>query len=265
MTCLLSVYLLSHFRGRYMIDYRDLSIEQKPCLKQLFALMLRNSCANVISSPGYKRYLPKGDYIISHNFDINVVSEILNQTGDNPSVPPQDNIKVLTIGAIRDLSSNMEVVNALANKEGITLRFVGKGDAATQISEYCDNNNIKNVFFHGFYKKEEEPVFIKDADMLNIFYPYIKTHNTALSNRFYNSLIFKKPMIVNKDTTQGDYAEKYQVGLVVRNCDNLAEAILDYFKSFDYKYYANCCDRLLLSFLDDYKLFKEKVKEFVCM
>lgn len=262
MTCLLSIFLLTHFCGRYMIDYRDLSIEQKPVLKQLFSLMLRNSRVNVISSPGYKKYLPKGEYIISHNFDINVVREILKQGENNHIIPASHGIKVLTIGAIRDLSSNMEVVKALANKDGISLKFVGKGDAATQIKEYCNSNDVNNVFFHGFYKKEEEPVFIQDADMMNIFYPYVKTHNTALSNRFYNSLIYKKPMIVNKDTTQGDYAEKYQVGLVVRNCVNLADAIFDYFKSFNSKYYSTCCDKLLSSFLDDYKLFEGRIKDF---
>ena len=29
-----------------------------------------NSVANVISSPGFKRCLPKRDYLLSHNFDI---------------------------------------------------------------------------------------------------------------------------------------------------------------------------------------------------
>ena len=78
MTCLLSTFLLRKYRGRYMIDYRDLSIEQKPGLKQLFALMLKNSCANVISSPGFKDYLPKADYILSHNFDVTTVETALS-------------------------------------------------------------------------------------------------------------------------------------------------------------------------------------------
>ena len=38
MACLLSFFLLFKYRGRYMIDYRDLSIEQKPGF-----LLLRSS------------------------------------------------------------------------------------------------------------------------------------------------------------------------------------------------------------------------------
>lgn len=263
MTCLLSFYLLVHFRGRYMIDYRDLSIEQKPGLKQLFAIMLKNSCANVISSPGYKQYLPKANYVLSHNFDIDIVQDVLNREIKKINHKQKNIIDVLTIGAIRDYGSNLEVVKALANNNNIRLRFVGKGDGAEQIKDYCKKNDINNVFFHGFYKKEEEPQFIEETDILNIYYPYIKTHNSALSNRFYNSLIYKKPMIVNKGTTQGNYTEEYNVGIVVENCDNLACTIDSYFKSFDYYNYCNCCDKLLSSFLDDYKVFKETVIKFV--
>ena len=67
MTCLLAPMLLGSFRHRYIIDYRDLSIEQRPGFRQLFALMLRFSCANVVSSPGFLPHLPKAEYLMSHN------------------------------------------------------------------------------------------------------------------------------------------------------------------------------------------------------
>ena len=190
MTCLLSIYLLLHFRGRYMIDYRDLSIEQKPGFKQLFSLMLKHSRANVISSPGFKRCLPKREYYLSHNFDIQVVREALSREIKG-SFNEENGLVILTIGAIRDLSSNMEVVKALGNEDGVKMSFVGKGDAAIIIEEYCKNNEIKNVSFRGFYQKQEEAGIVQDATFLNIFYPRIITHDTALSNRFYISLIYK--------------------------------------------------------------------------
>lgn len=261
MTCLLAPYLLRKFRGRYMIDYRDLSIDQRFGFKQLFSIMLRFSCANVISSSGFLKCLPKRSYFLSHNFDVNAVKEAIN-TPLQGSFYCEGEIRILTIGAIRDYSSNIEVVKALANKKNINMQFVGKGDGAIQIERYCKENDVKNISFVGFYRKQEEKSYVKDCSFMNIFYPRVITHDTALSNRFYNSLIYKKPMIVTKNTTQGDYVEKYQVGIAMENCNNI-EYELRCFLNLDYLSYVKRCNCLLESFLKDQEDFERAVKRFV--
>lgn len=263
MTCLLSTYLLLHFRNRYMIDYRDLSIEQKPGFKQLFALMQKFSCANVISSPGFKRCLPKRDYYLSHNFDERAVREALENKSSETSFNIENGIDILTIGAIRDFSSNIEVTKAIANQDGFTLRFVGRGQGTVEkLQAYCDEVKASNVSFIGGYNKPEEAGYVKTSTFMNIFYPRIITHDTALSNRFYNSLIYRKPMIVTKDTIQGDYAEMYNVGVAVTDCSNLTNDIKAFLQQ-DYKEYCKRCDGLLMEFLNDQYEFVEAVKKFV--
>ena len=257
--CLLNTFLIG-WKGKYIIDYRDLSIEQKPVFKQVFSFLLKRSYINVISSPGFKKCLPQGEYYISHNFDVEAVEAALDNNKGGFYV--QNGIDVLTIGGIRDYSSNIEIVNSLANCEGVTCRFVGKGLAEHQIKEYCENNHISNVLFWGFYRKEEEAGYIKTATFLNIFYPRVVTHDTAMSNRFYNSLIFKRPMIVTKDTTQGEYVEKYGLGVAIKDGANLKNKLEDYLRT-NYLEYCNRCDALLKSFLNDQTLFESKVKEFI--
>lgn len=261
-TCLLSLFLLFHPQIKFMIDYRDLSIEQKGGLKQIFSLMLKKSRGNVISSPGFKRCLPKGiNYLLSHNFDETIVRKAIQESGKNAFTQNNGKIDVLTIGGIRDLTANLEVVNALGNKENFQLRFVGKGNAAPMIEEYCKQNNIQNISFVGFYKKNEEAGYIENATFLNIFYPRIITHDTALSNRFYNSLIYKKPMIVTKNTIQGDYAENYKVGVAVENCKNLSSELNNFINN-DFESYSERCNRLLATFLKDQELFVNAVRDF---
>lgn len=263
MACLLSTFLLRYFRGRYMIDYRDLSIEQKFGFKQLFAIMLKYSSANVISSPGFKRCLPKRNYYLSHNFDERAVNEVLENNSIENCFNMEKGIDVLTIGAIRDYSSNIEVTKALANKEGFTLRFVGRGQGTVErLQAYCDEVNADNVKFIGGYDKPEEPGYVKSSTFMNIFYPRVITHDTALSNRFYNSLIYRKPMIVTKNTIQGDYAEKYNVGIAINDCSNLTDDLNVFIKQ-DYKAYCKRCDDLLKEYLRDQKEFVEAVKKFV--
>lgn len=263
MACLLSTFLLRYFRGRYMIDYRDLSIEQKFGFKQLFAVMLKYSCVNVISSPGFKRCLPKRNYYLSHNFDERAACEALKNNSKENGFNKEKGIDVLTIGAIRDYSSNIEVTKALTNKEGFTLRFVGRGQGTVErLQAYCDEVNADNVKFIGGYDKPEEPGYVKSSTFMNIFYPRVITHDTALSNRFYNSLIYRKPMIVTKNTIQGDYAEKYNVGIAIKDCSNLTDD-LNAFIEQDYKAYCKRCDDLLTEFLRDQKEFVETVKKFI--
>ncbi len=262
MTCMLSTYLLRHFRGRYMIDYRDLSIEQKIGFRQLFAIMLKHSCLNVISSPGFKRCLPKRDYQISHNFNVEAVEKALTKSCEKEFHFAGEVVDVLTIGGIRDYSSNIEVVKNLANKDGFRLRFVGKGGAATQIEKYCKENGIINIHFHGFYQKQEEPEFIRESTFMNIFYPRKISHDTAMSNRFYNSLIYRRPMIVTKDTTQGDFAEKYKLGVSVTDCSNL-DLQLKGFLGTNFEEYVQRCNKLLKVFLEDEKKFRKSVEKFI--
>ena len=262
MTCLLSAYLLLHFRNRYMIDYRDLSIEQKPGFKQLFALMLNYSCANVVSSPGFKRCLPKRDYYLSHNFDEGAVREALDNKSSETSFNTENGIDILTIGAIRDFSSNIEVTKAIANQDGFTLRFVGRGQGTVEkLQAYCDEVKASNVSFVGGYNKPEEAGYVKTSTFMNIFYPRIITHDTALSNRFYNSLIYRKPMLVTKDTIQGDYAEKYNVGVAIMDCSNLVNDLKAFLQQ-DYQEYCKRCNGLLMQFLDDQNQFVKAVKAF---
>lgn len=255
----ISRFLKKEFKNKYIFDYRDLSIEQSAFFKIPFRTALDNSAANVISSPGFKKYLPSGyNYILSHNFIIENVRKALQNCQPSETSLPSI-IDVLTIGGIRDLESNSEVIHSLANANDVLIRFVGRGFAAEPLQQLCKDNNYHNVSFTGYYQKEDEPTYVKSATFLNIFYPRLKSHDTALSNRFYNSLIYRKPMIVTADTTQGDYASKFGVGVAVENCNNLREQLISYLKSDNYKNFSKNANYLLAEFVKDYELFEETV------
>ena len=225
--------------------------------------VLRNSYANVISSIGFKKCLPEGfDYLLSHNFNIDAVRGVLESSEPASDVTINE-INVLTIGGIRDYSSNIEVVKALANKEYIRIQFVGKGTAAKMIEDFAVENHIDNIEFEGYYPKEKEAGYIRKASFLNIFYPRKLSHDTALSNRFYNAMIHRRPMIVTSNTTQGDYVEQYQLGLSLVDCENLDVKMKSYLATLNMEDFSKRCDSLLESFLEDYNNWETKVKKFV--
>lgn len=196
----------------------------------------------------------------SHNFDINVVRKALSN--EIVSSANSEVIDVLTIGGIRDYESNSQVIDALANKEGFTVRFVGKGPSADALKQYAEEKNAKNVSFEGYYPKEAEKEYINGCTFLNIFYPRKPSHDTAISNRFYNSLIYHKPMITTVNTVQGDYAAKYGVGVALENCENLEQRLKEYLLSDAYNHFSENAHNLLNQFVQDYKKWETVLCEF---
>ncbi|MCM1483856.1 MAG: capsular biosynthesis protein [Muribaculaceae bacterium] len=258
----LAGFLKKHFSGRYIFDYRDLSIEQIGLLKRPFRTVLDHSYANVISSPGFKKCLPQGyDYVLSHNFVIGNVRRALDEK--NPEPWPAEGIDVLTIGSIRDYEANREVIDALRDRSDITMRFIGRGVSSEQLKEYATAEKITNIEFKGFYNKEDERGYIDDCTYLNIYYPRIISHSTALSNRFYNSLICKRPMIVTSDSTQGSYVERYNLGLSLNDCSGLDVKLKEWVNANDYRDFCRRCDNLLTEFVNDYNKFNHIVVSFI--
>lgn len=252
--------LLSEYRGKYIFDYRDLSIEQH--ILYPFKKLLGGSYMNVISSPGFKRVLPQGfDYNICHNFNITIAEKAIQE--DNCREWRAGFKHILTIGGIRDYDANVQVINAIKDSDTYSLSFVGRGECSEPLSNYCKENGINNVSFEGFYKKEEEAEYIKDADFINIFYPRRLTHDTAVSNRFYNSIIHKKPMITTANTTQGDFAVKYGLGVALEDCSDLINRLELFQKDNEFSSYSKRCNELLMQFIDEQHLFEKKVLEFV--
>lgn len=220
---------------------------------------MNHSSKIAISSPGFKKVLPTGfNYIVSHNLPGSFFYEGAHRmTRTSPF--KKSNILISTIGAIRDFDANMELVKSLANDDEITIKFFGKGsENIKKLSE-----NIKNVECHGYYNKDEESELVVNSDFLNIYYPEIISHSTALSNRFYNALIFRRPMIVRAKSIQGDLVEKYNLGLSVANCENLKFKIHEYVRSFDFQHFSNQCAFLLEEFSKDYGSFKNEFTEFL--
>ena len=257
----LSNFLDKYYKKKYILDYRDLSIEQNSIFKNSFYRAVENSYSTMISSPGFKKCLPENfDYILSHNFNIEHVKNALLEPFTSIKNSPYI---VLTIGSIRDYSSNIEVVNALANKQNFHLSFVGKGYAADLIKSHAITENINNISFEGYYPKEKEKEYISNSSFLNIYYPKVITHSTAISNRFYNALIFKRPMIVTKNSTQGDFCDKYNLGISIEDCNNLEANINDFIKDLDYNEFCLRCNNLLKEFLNDYNVFEKKICDFV--
>ena len=249
-------YLKKYYNQKFILDYRDLSIEQQ--LKKRFEKVLKLSKMNAISSPGFKSCLPVGySYVLSHNFDIDLVKQSISEKILPSALAKIDKkYAILTIGSIRDYIQNEAIIRAFANNLDYQVQFVGKGITSEKLQKYTRNNGVKNVYFEGYYRKEQEEKYIQNSSLINIYMP--PRMDTALANRFYLSLMYCRPMITTANTVQGNYATQYRVGVAITS-EDIAKEVQQYIDNFDPVEYKNGRDKLLKEFCKDYEVFEQSL------
>ena len=127
----LSYYLLSYYKKKYIFDIRDYSPLVKytvPIIRRL----LNNSALNCFSSPGFRSWLPACDYVICHNARRKSLDEDIVNARDIDV----ENVKVLTIGQLRNFITNKMLMDHLGNKSRITIQFSGMGIAYDLLKKY---------------------------------------------------------------------------------------------------------------------------------
>ena len=243
---------------KYILDIRDFS-PLVPFFSNSLLFLVQNSLATMISSNAYKKWLPKNhQYILSHNIrktdlDINKFDSCMIQSNNK--------IEVLTIGQIRDFSSNSKLIKCLRNSEYFNLKFIGDGTELINLKKY--SIDINNIEFSGRYNKKDESRLVIKSDVINILLPNTPEAMTQMTNRFYLGLIFRKPMMVNKDSIQAYYVEKFNLGLTISYYDNIHNELLGYFKNFNSKEFEKGCTKVLNIIKNDIYLFDNTIKEIL--
>lgn len=251
--------LTQNFNKKYIFDIRDYSsLLRLRFINKKLKRLLSMSYVNVISSPGFKHWLPaENEYIISHN----TASDIF--VGEGYKAGLNNKIIILTIGALRDANSNIALINFLGNNNQFLLQFSGKGSATSIIQEYVNIHKLNNVLVTGEYKKEDESSIVSKVDMINILLPHNMISDYLMSNRFYLSVTHGKPMIVNSKCTQADFVKQYNLGVIIDENDNITEKIKDYWIHFDKKQYENGCAEFLQIVRSDEMKFNKTLDNFI--
>lgn len=254
-------YLVRKFKNNYIFDIRDYSpLCRVPLFNQILRVFINNSYATCISSPGFKKWLPKNcHYTISHNIDTSLIKNEFECTLQSK----YDNIKILTIGRLRDYESNKFLIKELSNVDKIKLEFVGDGTARPFLEDYCKKNKISSVYFHGFYNKRDESSFYEKCDMVNICLTRNKLSDYLMSNRFYLSVIHRKPMIVNEGSYQAVICKKYGLGVVIDYNKNFVEQLNDYVEKFNKFEYEKNRRRFISEVLYEQKEFEKQFNTFL--
>ena len=143
--------------------------------------------------------------------------------------------------------------------------YVGKTHAGIELENYCEKNNIYNVSFKPAYQNIEKPFIYEDIDFINSIYGSDnQIVKTALPNKLYDCILFKKPIIVSSNTYLSKIVNEYNLGFDVNlDKDNLYEKLLNYVEVFDDQLFLEGCNALKNKVLQEEKYAEEKFIEFI--
>lgn len=249
----IGIYLIINFKRKYIFDVRDYSYESFILFRLLEHKLVKHSLINIISSEGYKKFLPKGEYYVHHNF-LNKNYEIYKQYKKNNKI-----IQLSYIGLIRFMEQNKKIINFFKNDKRFHLNFIGTN--AEKLKNFCLDNNIKNVSLIGTFNSNKTLEFYSKADgILNVYGNHNNLLDYALSNKLYYSASMYKPILVSPETYMSKIVNKYNLGidLIMKDKKELDD-LYDYFMKINRKEYIKHCDEFINMVVKDQQKTKTEL------
>ena len=253
--------LKRQFKNKYIFDIRDYSPFLRTHIGEWATRQLiKHSYCTVISSPGFKKWLPCDySYIISHNIDMSIYHSLIDQ----PYRPISDVVTILTIGNLRDPNINCKVALSFSNNTKYQLRFVGDGAALPVIQNFCNEHNIQNVNYFGHYEKCDEIAFYRQSDIINCCMEDNMLSNYLMSNRIYLAALLQKPILCIDGSYQSSIVQKYNLGCVVKINNNIEVSLKHYLENFDYDEYNKGRNSFLNYVREEQKKYIEQLTNII--
>lgn len=239
-------YLEKHFKNNYVVDIRDYyPFLSYPLIWRKFRKCLENDSMTVISSPGFRRWLPIQDKVYEiHNIDVDEYVNEENVLRDENFL--KKTICIGYLGVVSYYDMNEKILSSLCNCKDYRVEYHGVYLENKRLQNYCDSMKMENVFFGGKFDVAEKKGIYKSIDIINAVYgnsSLIVT--TALPNKLYDAVLYHKPIMVSKGTYLGNLVEQYCLGFAVDLEKDIKMQIDTFCRSFNAKRFAANADFFL--------------------
>lgn len=193
---LLSGFLARHYRGRYLVDVRDYTYEHNGFYYRREKRALDFAAMRVISAPGFKNFLPEGDYVFCPN-----ISDLYRTGLRNFKRNGGCSLTIGYVGTIAYPKKCKSLIDFIAKDERFRFEFFGNENGDMPVSAYVKELGCDRINCHGAYAPNEKAGIIEGVDLLfNVYGNESMIVKYALSNKLYDAMYFKKPLLVSPDT-----------------------------------------------------------------
>lgn len=249
--------LLKLFPYKFIVDIRDYSYENIFFVRLLEKKIFAKSYINVISSEGFKAFLPHGNYLIAHNTRNFDKLEKVNFRFDNKV------IHIAYIGYVRYIEQFKKLLIQLKNDNRFLISFIGT--RALDLRSFCEDNEIRNVLLQDTFDDKNIFKLYDDVNLVNNLYGnHTPVLDYALSNKLYLAAALKKPILVCPDTYMETITKQYGIGYTVDldSNNNIGDAIYEYYNNIDWDTFGAKCDEFNLKIKAEQSNFINRIDKF---
>lgn len=256
---LMSGFLKKYYNGRYIVDIRDYTQEHFNYFYNKEKEVLSNSALNVISSPGFEKFLPDGEYNVFHNYNTHIGTDKDFEFTRAES----RRIIISNIGGISYAKQWKELINLVNCDERFEIRFYGGNKYKGEVQEYVNELNNPRITLMGPFKPaEKKDIYLKSDIVFNCYGNSSKLVKYAISNRFYDGAYYKKPLIVSPDTIMEDVSEGFAYSLDLGNISHLDD-LYEWYMNLDKDEYEKFTKETLQKSYEENAIAKSKIKEVI--
>lgn len=242
--------LLFYYRKKYILDYRDFTFENYSIYRLIINILINFSYATFLSSIEFKKNLTKSkDYVISHN----LLLDSLNYRSEfkiNRKLP----IRIGFWGFIRQYNLNKIFIEKISLDSRFELHYFGREQkTALDLKKFVLECNAKNIFFHGEYSPKDRYIFKDKIDIIHNCYIDDKIMKNAVSNKFYDGIIFSIPQICYPNTFMSKLVCDARVGIQSSPfSDKFLDDIYNYYININTTEFNKNCTLKLNEVLNEY-------------
>ena len=213
---MLLLTILSNFKGKIVYENLDLpTFSNKLILKVLLILeklMIKKIDGILYASrffmPLYNKY--RGKNLILENLPLKEIDK------KEFKIEKRKKLRISFIGGLRYFETMKNLLLASQSNKIIEVYLIGKGPENDKFKKFIEEKKLENIFIVDSYKYEDIKKLYLNTDFIWAVYPN-KDYNVkfAISNKFFESILFEKPCFFASDTLLGNFVKQNNIGITV--------------------------------------------------
>lgn len=253
----LGLWLKRNYSGRYIVDIRDYSHENIYPYFFLEKKAVENSLMNVISSQRFTAFLPKAQYYVCHNTNVDTsVEKHFFQRAEEP-------VRIGYVGSLFYAEQCKKLMQLVSKDKRFRFDFYGTSDQESILKEAANELQTDRIAFHGAYEPKQKGEIIRKVDILfNAYGNGCQLLDCALSNKLYDALIYRKPILTSPDTYMTEMAGPLAFPIDMSD-DKALEKLYNWYQKIDGQEADSYAARMLDNIVKENSETKRKIADCI--
>ena len=256
---LLGDYLCKNYAGKFVVDIRDYTQERFKLYFKLEERAFSKAAMCVISSPGFVNFLPTIKYYNCHNIDANV------RNIEKPMFEKASGRRIIIsyIGSISYETQCKQLINLVVDDDRFEFHFYGNEANGTEISDYVVSLDNPRIKMKGPFLPVEKAGIYANSDLIfNCYGNDRMLVKYAISNKYYDGAIFRKPLLVSPNTSMAECSREFAYALDLENVNDL-DKLFQWYQSIDENSYLEFAEQLLNKAMEENNIFVSRIKNII--